>query len=238
MILPHSPSGRLPTAAELPCSDDTPVDNELQNLAPNLLEEILCRIWAERANWFCGVDMGIYYDPQKPPFVPDGFLSLGVPRLKGDDLRLSYVLWEENYVIPTLFLELVSQTYGGEYDHKLRDYEAFGVLYYVIFNPFCLSKYGRIRRRYRQHQVLEVYQLTSTGYQLLTGNPIWLPELGLGLGWEVGTYRGRTLEWLYWYNQNGQRYLSTEEVAEQAQQRAEKLEAYLRSQGIDPESLL
>jgi hypothetical protein len=31
----------LPTSAELPCSDDTPVDNELQNLVPNFLEVIL-----------------------------------------------------------------------------------------------------------------------------------------------------------------------------------------------------
>lgn len=31
----------LPTSAELPDSDDTPVDNELQNLIPNLLEAIL-----------------------------------------------------------------------------------------------------------------------------------------------------------------------------------------------------
>ena len=28
---------RLPTSAELPCSDDTPVDNENQNFLPNLL---------------------------------------------------------------------------------------------------------------------------------------------------------------------------------------------------------
>lgn len=257
MILPQ-PGTRLPTAAELPCSDDTPVDNELQNLAPNLLEEVLARIWADRSDWFWAVDMGIYHDPQKPPFVPDGFLSLGVPRLKGDDLRLSYVFWEESYTIPTLFLEIVSQTYGGEYDQKLWDYEALGVPYYVIFNPLCLPKAGRIRRRYRQHQVLEVYRLSSEGYELQVGNPVWLPELNLGIGWERGSYRGRSLEWLYWYDQNGERYLTTEELvdqtqqekeqerqraeqerqrAEQERQRADKLAAYLRSQGIDPDQL-
>jgi hypothetical protein len=31
---------QLPSEEELPCSDDTPVDNELQNLIPNLLGAI------------------------------------------------------------------------------------------------------------------------------------------------------------------------------------------------------
>lgn len=68
MILPYPPGTRLPTAEELPCSDDTPVDNELHNLAPNLLDEILCRIWSDRMDCFLGVDMGIYYDPCEERF--------------------------------------------------------------------------------------------------------------------------------------------------------------------------
>jgi Uma2 family endonuclease len=34
------------------------VDNELQNLIPNLLLTILAFIWQERQDWFLGVDMG------------------------------------------------------------------------------------------------------------------------------------------------------------------------------------
>ncbi|MEM6503559.1 MAG: hypothetical protein AAF685_17195 [Cyanobacteria bacterium P01_C01_bin.89] len=34
----------LPTSAELPCSDDAPVDNEDQNLLPNLLLILLAEI--------------------------------------------------------------------------------------------------------------------------------------------------------------------------------------------------
>jgi Uma2 family endonuclease len=76
----------LPTAEELPDSDDTPVDNELQNDIPNLLLNILLSIWGDRSDWFWGVDMGIYYEPniEKPEesksIAPDGFLALGVPR--------------------------------------------------------------------------------------------------------------------------------------------------------------
>jgi Uma2 family endonuclease len=50
------------------------VDNELQNLIPNLLEAILALAWSERMDWFFGVDMGIYHTPSEPPLVPDGFL--------------------------------------------------------------------------------------------------------------------------------------------------------------------
>ena len=85
----------LPTAEDLPDSDDTPVDNELQDLIPHLLKAILALVWAERWDWFFGVDMGVYYDPNKPAIVPDGFLSLGVQRLIDESLRLSYLLWEE-----------------------------------------------------------------------------------------------------------------------------------------------
>jgi Uma2 family endonuclease len=67
----------LPTAEDLPDSDDTPVDNELQELAPTLLKAVLAYLWKDRSNWFFGIDMGIYYNPDEPAIVPDGFLSVG-----------------------------------------------------------------------------------------------------------------------------------------------------------------
>lgn len=51
------------------------MDNQLQHLIPGLLEAILAWLWASRMDWFFGVDMGIYYDPDQPAIVPDGFLS-------------------------------------------------------------------------------------------------------------------------------------------------------------------
>jgi hypothetical protein len=38
----------LPTSAELPCSDDTPVDDEDQNLLPNVLLFLLNLVWRDR----------------------------------------------------------------------------------------------------------------------------------------------------------------------------------------------
>ncbi len=51
--------------------------------------------------------MRIYYDPDKPAIVPDGFLSLGVQRIVDKELRLSYVMWEENNIPPVFVLEVV-----------------------------------------------------------------------------------------------------------------------------------
>ncbi|NMG22578.1 Uma2 family endonuclease [Brasilonema bromeliae] len=215
----------LPSSEELPDSDDTPVDNELQDLIPSLLKAILAMVWANRMDWFFGVDMGVYYDPNQPPIVPDGFLSLGVERFFDENLRLSYVLWEEEKV-PTLTLEVVSQRYRGEYTTKKDEYAKLGVLYYVIYHP--------TRRRKPR---LEVYKLVNGAYQLHSDNPVWLPEVGLGIGMERGIYQGITREWLYWYNEEGKRILTPEEQAEQAQNRAQVLAERLRAMGVDPDSI-
>ncbi|MFM7367306.1 MAG: Uma2 family endonuclease, partial [Sphaerospermopsis kisseleviana] len=186
---------------------------------------------------------GIYYDPDKPAIVPDGFLSIGVPRIIDSDLRLSYVLWEEQK-LPIMVLEVVSQTRRGEYTQKKQEYAELGILYYVIYNP--------LRKR---KQRLEVYKLENGKYQLLPGEAVWLSELNLGIGREEGKYQGITREWLYWYDEQRKRYLTAEELLQQERERAEferqraefeskkaeserlrsqRLEEILRSHGIDP----
>ena len=221
----YNPLHCLPSAEDLPDSDDTPVDNELQDLIPSLLKAILALFWANRMDWFFGIDMGIHYDLEQPAIVPDGFLSLGVERVFDENLRLSYVIWEEKR-IPILMLEVVSQTRRGEYTTKKKQYAELKVLYYVVYNP--------LRRR---KPPLEVYRLIDGEYVLQRGNPVWLEEIGLGIGSERGTYQGITREWLYWYDEQGQRLLTPEERILQAEQRAERLAQRLRSLGIDPNSI-
>ena len=237
-MLNYNPLHCLPSSEELP-DDETPVDNELQYLIPGLLKAILALIWAERWDWFFSVDMGIYYDPKKPAIVPDGFLSLGVERFIDEILRLSYVLWEENK-LPTMVLEVVSQTYRGEYSTKKEFYAELEILYYVVYNPH--------RRR---KAPLEVYKLVNGEYALQSGNPVWLPEIGLGIGHERGTYQGITREWLYWYNESGKRFFTPEERIteaeeriteveqrrQEAENRAQMLAERLKALGVDPDSL-
>ena len=219
MVLKYDRTQCLPSAEDLPDSDETPVDNELQNLIPNLLDAVLAMIWPEREDWFFGVDMGVYYEPRKPAIVPDGFLSLGVERFIGEQGRLSYVLWEEDNIPPTLALEVVSKTYGGEYERKKDIYADLGIHYYAVYRP---NPKGR-----RQQQPLEIYELVGSNYQLIDGaqsqsKPVWLPKIGLGLGRERGTYLGREREWLYWYDKNGTRLLTPEERVQESIDRAQQ----------------
>ncbi|MEO6862488.1 MAG: Uma2 family endonuclease [Microcoleus sp.] len=242
-----------PSADELPDSDETPVDNELQELIPGLLKAILLILWAERMDWFFGIDMGLYHHPEKPPIVPDAFLSLGVQRFYDEELRPSYVVWEEK-VMPSFVLEVVSPTPRKEYTAKLEEYQRLGVLYYVIYS-------SRRRRKPR----LEVYKLVNGSYELQPENLVWMPEIGLGIGCERGNYSGVTREWLYWYDADGKRYLTPEEQvkesaqrlqqesqraqqesqraqqesqrAQQESQRADRLAERLRELGIDPDNI-
>ena len=224
----YNPLDCLPSSAELPDSDDTPVDSELQILIPSLLSAVLALIWSTREDWFFGINMGIYQYPTQSAIVPDGFLSLGVERFIGENGRSSYVLWEEDGIAPIWVLEVVSQTYNGEYEQKKLDYANLGILYYAIYAP------TRLRRK---RQRLEVYRLVEGKYVLLSGEKIWMPEIGLGIGRERGTYQGLTREWLYWYDEDGNRYRSAEEIAVEQQQQLQDLLARLQERGIDPDSV-
>ena len=212
----------LPKGEELPSSDGLPVDNELHILIPNLLSFILGFIWADRWDWYFGVNMGIYYANSvnpRVPIVPDAFLSLGVERIKSNKLRESYVVWEENDIAPIFALEVVSKTPGGEYDRKMTRYTQLGVLYYIIYNP---DYWQRDRR-----EPLEVYRLVEGEYQRQIGEPFWMQEIGLGIGRGTGTHGGLQREWLYWFNERNERYSSPEDVARVERQQREALEMLL-----------
>ena len=253
-MVKYNPLQSLPTAEELPETDHKPVDSQLQVLIASLLDYILCWIWRGRTDWFWGINMGVYYEPQKSPIVPDGFLCLGVERLPRAGGRLSYVVWQEGGTVPLLAVEYVSKTYGGEYDSKKDDYANVGVTYYVVYNPEYFSRHN--------HSPFEVYRLEKGTYVSQSAEPFWMPEIGLSIGRGQGTYRGWSREWLYWYDQQGNRYeqaeqqleherQSAEQLAQQERQRAEQAEqqleqerqlreeliARLRERGIDPDLL-
>ena len=116
---------------------------------------------------------------------------------------------------------------------KKEFYAELEILYYVVYNP-----------QRRRKAALEVYKLLNGEYVLQSGNPVWLPEIGLGIGCERGTYQGITREWMYWYDESGKRYFTPEEritESEERRQEAEKkvqlMAEKLKSMGIDPDSL-
>ena len=194
---PHKPLP-LPELEELICSDDTPVDNEDQNLLPNLLLTSLLRLWADRHDWFFGVDMGIFHTTgtnPNVPVVPDAFLSLGVERRQEGHSRRSYVVWKEGGVVPAFVLEMVSYTARNEYQDKLEIYRQLGVLYCAVYNPEFWQR--------DHHDPFEVYRLENDRYVRQAGEPVWMPEIGLGLGRYLYQCWGMEKELLVWFDEDG-----------------------------------
>ena len=73
--------------------------------------------------------MAVYYTPDEPAFVPDGCLAVGVNHETGERCRLSYILWGEKYILPILFLDVISEKYNSEYEEKFLNYQSRGILY-------------------------------------------------------------------------------------------------------------
>ena len=201
---------------DIPESDETPVDSEDQNWIPNLLLAVLLLIWRDRFNWFFAVDM-LILPRSGEGIVPDAFLSLGVPRRPHEDRgRLSYILRNENDIPPIWVLEMVSQTYREEYTTKKDQYARLGVLYYVIYNP---AGHGP---KQRESDPLEVYRLESGRYRRVPGDPVWMPEIGLGIGCGTTESGGVEIPCLYWFDEQGNPYPFPEELIAQERLKAEQ----------------
>jgi uncharacterized protein involved in type VI secretion and phage assembly len=87
-------------------------------------------------------------------------------------------------------------------------------LYYVIYNPDYWQR--------DKHEPFEIYRLENGRYMRQAGEPVWMPELGMGIGRAVGQHEGLEREWLYWYDERGNRYPAPPDVM--AQERALRLE--------------
>jgi Uma2 family endonuclease len=220
----------LPTADELPDSDDTPVDSELQELIPGLLKAILMEMWGSRKDWLFSIDMAFYYDPMQrtKAIAPDGMLSLGLTATDSKKLRSSYVLWQEK-VLPLFVVEIVSKTSGGEKTEKFELYQSVGILYYLIYAPLLKRK-----AKFQLYKLVGgKYVLQSSGQQ-----PYWMPEVGLAIGAEQQVYGYAERELLYWYDENSVRYPTPTEksVMEASRADAEARKAAEETKRADAEA--
>jgi Uma2 family endonuclease len=243
---PRSPKEVLPTMYDLKSEDseEPGLPDEFHDLQPELL-----RLTFRPPNYpddqiFIASDLNLYYDPRHPQWYkrPDWFAVVGVSRLyEQQDLRLSYVTWQEG-VNPFVVVELLSPgTEQEDLGQTLREvnqpptkwevYEQIlRVPYYFVFN------------RYTDR--LQAFGLVTGCYQALPieGQRLWLEEVQLGLGLWQGSYQGIERLWLRWYNAAGDWISTPAELAEQERQRAdresqraEQLAARLRELGIDPD---
>ncbi len=222
---PRSPQETLPTMYDLPSEDpeEPGLPDEFHLWQAELLSQTFCPPTLPPERVFVASDLNLYYDPLNTGWYkrPDWFAVVGVSRLyQGQDLRLSYVLWQEG-VRPVVAIELLSlgtqeEDLGrrepqGKQPGKWKVYEQIlGVPYYITFN--------------RYNDELQAFQLVGNRYQameLLAGK-LWMPDLELGCSLWQGEYRGALRRWLRWYDAQGNWVPTEAEMAQQAEQSAEQ----------------
>ena len=236
---PPSPKDTLPTMYDLP--SENPEDSGLPDTFHFFQAELLNNTFRpaeySQEEIFSAIDLNLYYDLQHSNWYkrPDWFASVGVSRLyQGQELRLSYVVWQER-VNPFIVVELLSPgTEKEDLGETLRDinkpptkwevYEQIlRIPYYIVFD--------------RYQDQLKIFKLNEGHYKLLDlSTPrLWLDEIGIGIGLWYGSYKGMKRLWLRWYDSQNNWIPTPEEMAETEKQRAERLIAQLRSLGVEPD---
>jgi Uma2 family endonuclease len=223
---PKSVQKPLPTMYDLPSEypEEPGLPDEFHDFQPQLLRET-CQLKTYSVdNIFMGTDLNVYYDSRHPLWHkrPDWFLVLGVPKAKKqEDLRWSYVIWQE-MVSPFLVVELLSPgTEDEDLGRSLREiqqppgkwevYERIlRVPYYVVFDRYenSFRLFQLLATRYRELEIIE--------------DKYWFEELELGLGVWQGEFQSSDGLWLRWYDSSGNWIPTSAELAEQEKQRAEQ----------------
>ncbi len=195
--------------------DDEPVDNIFSAKQQTLLKRPLYSSWTppveeksdERRVFLADVNVGVFYSIDRPPLVPDFFLSLDVQ--PGEDwhakINRSYFLWKFGKP-PEVVVEIVSNKEGNELGSKLREYARMGVAYYVVFDPF----------NERSEDVLRVYEPGFAQRYRLRGD-YSLPNIGLSLMLWENVFEGIKDTWLRWCDADGNMIPTGQERAEQAE---------------------
>lgn len=257
---PLPPKETLPTMYDLPSEDpeEFGLPDEYHLWQSELCSATFFPPTYSPEQVFVASDLNLYYDPHHTGWYkrPDWFAVAGVSRLyEGQELRLSYVIWQEG-IRPIVVIEFLSpgtrnEDLGkserkGKQPTKWEVYEQIlGIPYYIVFDRYTdeLQAFQLEGDRYRKMKLTKSTQLLPShgGSSSLTEYRVWIPTLELGLGLWQGEYRGKNRQWLRWYDAVGN-WIPTEaekerQEKEMAQARAEQLAERLRQAGIDPEQI-
>jgi Uma2 family endonuclease len=216
-------------------SDEPPLETDFHRNQIDLLIRLLKYWWQDRPDFYISGNLTVYYNEQqlkKRDFRgPDVFVVLGAEKKD----RRSWAIWEEGGKYPNVVIELLSSATATVDKGTKKDLyqNVWRVPNYFWFHPQTLEFAGfhLVDGRY------EVLASTDSGW-------LWSEQLELFLGIHERQLR--------WFSAVGQLIPLPEEAErqskeqavqardqerqakEQAVQRAERLEALLRSQGIDP----
>ncbi|MBL8196792.1 MAG: Uma2 family endonuclease [Blastocatellia bacterium] len=209
---------------------------------------------------FVATDLNLYFDVNQPSWYkrPDWFASVGVPNLYNNkDLRLSYVVWQEQ-VTPLVIVELLSPSTENEDLGKTtrakkssrkgkeeKEIPPKWEVYESILKVPYYFTYDHLTKK------ILAFQLSSDGYISFLPNSqgfYYLPDVELYLGLWTGYYEKAITIWLRWYDQHfnliptplERAQAEKEALAEKlvsANKEKEALLAKLKALGIDPSSL-
>ena len=217
-----------PNIDHLVTEDDTPVDSIFSSKQHRLLVEPLRTSWKPGRPYMAASFIGLFYDVDEPPLVPDVFLSLDVKQIQDMWIKegRSYFTWIYGKP-PDVVIEVVDHKDSGELTHKFQAYERLGVPCYAVYDP----------RSVIQAEPLVVFEQIAGKYVPRSDTKI--PAVDLALRIWRGTYEQMSAPWLRWALPEGELVQSGEEIVKliQLQQRNARLAARLREAGIDPDSI-
>ncbi|MCA9606807.1 MAG: Uma2 family endonuclease [Myxococcales bacterium] len=199
--------------------DGAPVDNVFQEKQQRLLAGPLLDSWSASRPFVAMANVGLFFQVDEPPVVPDMLLSVDVtlPADLAPKKNRSYFVWRYGKP-PDAVVEVVSNRAGRELDEKRALYERIRVAHYVVFDPFALLGDLRVR----------CFELTGERY--VDRLDARLESLGLSLVEWDGAFEGHHDRWLRWADLDGVPIPT-------AAERAEKLAARLRQLGVNPEDV-
>lgn len=238
-----------PDYEQFETENDEPVDNIFSEIQQRLfIDPLHNNQWTDRDFW-ASANVGIYYAVDKPPVVPDMFLSFDVRKPEDwfEKKNKCYFTWLVGKS-PELVVEIVSNKIGKEDQDKMQIYAQMKVHYYILLDPY-LHLYP---------DQLNVFELKEGHYERLESQHNYMPEIRLGiLIWE-DLFEKEKAPWARWCSKEGNLlYTGGENTlkekaraeqekaraeqekarAEQEKARADKLLAHLKSLGLSPDEL-
>ncbi|WP_414529625.1 Uma2 family endonuclease [Nodularia chucula] len=227
--------------ADFILSDD-PVENIQQPALASALTDALGATQHIQTQMLIGSNFGLVATVKKKVVVkaPDWLYVPQVQPVAPGVIRRSYTPNLEGAAVAVV-MEFLSDTENGEL--SIRSTPPYGKLYfyehilkiptYVTYDPYEV--------------ILEVRYLQNGQYSLAPADAngrYWIPELELFLGIWQGERLCQTMNWLRWWDREGNLLLWSSEQAQQERQRAEQehqraemLAAKLRELGVDPEAI-
>jgi Uma2 family endonuclease len=214
---------------------DDPVENIQQPSLASALTDALGATQCIQPQMLIGSNFGLVATVNKKIVVkaPDWCYVPQVQSVAAGVIRRSYTPNLEGAPVAVV-MEFLSDIEHGEL--SIRSTPPYGKLYFyehILKVPTCVT--------YDPYEViLEVRCLENEQYTLMTPDTngrFWIPQLELFLGIWPGERLCQNINWLRWWDKEGNLLLWSSEHAEQERQRAEKLAAKLRELGVDPEAI-